>query len=280
MSEEPAATPINKSLSQPLLSSSSCHLLRKLTRKMFQSLLSCKDMAEIASRALTIQRDIDEICVKSATKPSISNLKSDEDNHDNDDENLRRPTTISVSMAKSEQIFLTKLREMKEKITHDKILLLSIGEYVKRGNFFPPYVSDLIAMSERIARISKEDLLCDFNIPFVLEEREKLMKIFYEEAYAILPMQERKIIFILTLLRMLKNLGDGTFTSVHPRNRKSELRLSFIVPSLFFAIPYYRLDRPQSLPSYISPFLDSFSTFSTSMTIQFRCNCSLSNLWR
>lgn len=254
--------------SQAQLSSSSCHFLRELTSKLFENLLQCGSIEEIKKRASTIQHDIDEICVRSLPgtpksnhsdttcvktlpKTPISNHISDEDNHDNnDDENPTKSSKISVSIAhqiaaeeyREKSELLAKLREMKEKITHEKILLLSIGEYVKRGNFFPYYIADLIAMTEKLARNSKEGCLCDYNVPFILEEREKLLKFFYQEAYerAVTSERDRKIIFTLTILRMLKNLGDSIFTSCHPHNRTTELRLSFILPSLFFAIPYYK----------------------------------------
>lgn len=233
--------------SQLQLSSSSCRFLRKLSSKMFKSFLSCGSMEEVSSRVSAIQRDIDEICFKALPKMPTLNHDDDDDNDNNDEENPTKSSQIPVSIAnvgeyREKSELLTKLREMKEKITHEKILLLSIGEYVKRGSFFPPCIAELIAMSERIARNSKEGCLCDFNIPFRLEEREKLLKFFYQQAYerAVTSERERKVIFTLTLLRMLKNLADSIFTCTHPRNRPSELRLSFILPSLFFAIPYYK----------------------------------------
>lgn len=132
-----------------------------------------------------------------------------------------------------------KLSEMNYKLTHERILLLAIGEYVKR-DFAPPYISDLIRMTEKVERNSKE-VLCDFNVPFILDEREKLLKYFYQQAYdAFSSERERKIVFTLTLLQMLKNLGDFSFTHTHPKNNRNELRLSFIIPHLFFAIPYYK----------------------------------------
>lgn len=196
-------------------------------------------------------KNIDETCVAALTKTPVSNHINDQDNHDNNEvENPTKSSKISVSIShqidvqeyREKSELLANLREMKEKITHEKIFLLSIGEYVKRENFFPPYIADLIALSDKLARNSKEGCLCDYNVPFILEEREKLLKFFYQEAYerAVPSERDRKIIFTLTILRMLKNLGDSIFTSCHPRNRTTELRLSFILPSLFFAIPYYK----------------------------------------
>jgi hypothetical protein len=237
---------VEAATTQPQLSSPSCNFLREITSKMFQNLLQCDNIEEIKKRASTIQHDIDELCVKTQPK-SLSNQIDDEDN--NDDENPRKSSKMSISIAhqidageyREKSELLTKLREMNEKITHEKILLLSIGEYVKRANFFPPYIVNLIVMSERLARNSKEGCLCDYNVPFILEEREKLLKFFYQEAYERVASEcEQKIIFTLTILRMLKNLGDSIFTSCHPRNRTTELKLSFILPSLFFAIPYYK----------------------------------------
>lgn len=81
----------------------------------------------------------------------ISSHIDEEDNHYNyDDENPEKSPNILVSMAHQINIrenrvkseFLAKLREMKEKITHEKILLISIGEYVKKENFFPPSINE------------------------------------------------------------------------------------------------------------------------------------------
>lgn len=117
-------------------------------------------------------------------------------------------------------------------------LIKTVGEFIKR-DYAPPYIADLVGMTKRIAKNSNVSL-CDFNIPFLIEDREKLLKLFSQQAFeqAITSHRDRKI--ILTLLQMIKNLGDFIFTQSHPHNRHTELKLSFMISNLFFAIPFYK----------------------------------------
>jgi hypothetical protein len=50
--------------------------------------------------------------------------------------------------------------------------------------------------------------------------------------------KEKKVLFMLTILKMLKLL-DPSFSLVHPFNRKAKLRINFSVSQLFFAVPFY-----------------------------------------
>lgn len=234
-----------------LMLSSSSETLHKLLSKFVQSMLSDNSSVEQISIRASNHNNIDEMCVKKS-KP-LSNHTLDENNDDVNDDTAIKYSTISVSTAYSKHHdvshgiveyrekskLLKKLSELNNKLTHEKILLLAIGEYIKR-DFAPSYIYDLIEMTKRLARNSNT-ALSTFSVPFILEDREKLLKYFYEEAYEHVPSeQERKIIFILTLLQVLKNLGDSIFTQTHPRNRSSSLRLSFIMSNLFFAIPFYK----------------------------------------
>ncbi|KAG5676166.1 hypothetical protein PVAND_006015 [Polypedilum vanderplanki] len=121
---------------------------------------------------------------------------------------------------------------------HDDILLLSIEQYVNM-NFTPPLIEALIELTEDIARCSC-DSWHDVTVPIAIEKREKLLKIFYERANEKFTEVERKILFILTLLQMLNSLSSTPLTIVHPFNRKANLRLTFKIQNLFFAIPFYQ----------------------------------------
>lgn len=128
--------------------------------------------------------------------------------------------------------WIKKVETCERKLSHDKILLVSIEQYLRK-NFTPPYVESLIEMTESIAKFST-DPWNDIKVPSAIERREKLLKFFYEQANEKFTEIEKKISFVLTLLEMLKSLCDSQFTSVHPFNRKAMLRLSFSISNLFF----------------------------------------------
>lgn len=122
-------------------------------------------------------------------------------------------------------------------LNHNEILLLSIEEFTKM-NFVPPYIIALINKTRKIAA-SAESAWRDFLTPTRIDEKEKLLKLFYAEADKVFDGKEKKIIFTLTLLQIIKSLSDSNIKSVHPFNRKSSLRLEFNVRNIFFAIPFY-----------------------------------------
>jgi hypothetical protein len=123
-----------------------------------------------------------------------------------------------------------------EKLSHEKILLAAIDQFVAL-NFHPPYILTLIEKTLNIAT-SCGNIWREYGTPMKIEEREKLLRIFYEESDKIFNEKEKKILFTLTILEMLKLL-DPNFSLVHPFNRKTKLRISFSVFQLFFAIPFY-----------------------------------------
>lgn len=122
-------------------------------------------------------------------------------------------------------------------LTNDEILLLSVEEFTKK-NFYPPYLLKLIKKTKGISS-SSDNAWHDFFTPKKIDEKDKLLKVFYEEADKVFDEKEKKIIFTLTLLQILKTLSDSHFKSIHPFNRKSSLRLEFKVRNIFFAIPFY-----------------------------------------
>lgn len=122
-------------------------------------------------------------------------------------------------------------------LSHKEVLLLSIEQFTN-VNFTPPYVFALIDKTANIAS-SSDGIWSDLQTPINVEERDKLLKIFYEEADKALNEKDKKIIFTLTLIGMLKALGDSQFTATHPSNKKASLRLEFQFNELFFAIPFY-----------------------------------------
>ena len=102
-------------------------------------------------------------------------------------------------------------------LSHQKILLLVIEQFVKL-NFYPPYIILLIEKTSNIAT-SCSQIWREYETPIRIEEREKLLKIFYEEADKTFSELEKKVSFTLTVLQILKTL-DSQFTLVHPFNRK------------------------------------------------------------
>lgn len=123
-----------------------------------------------------------------------------------------------------------------ELLSHQKILLLVIEQFVKLS-FYPPYIISLI---EKTANIEKScsQIWREYETPVMIEDREKLLKVFYEEADKTFSELEKKVSFTLTVLQILKTL-DSNFSLVHPFNRKARLRANFNISSLFFAIPFY-----------------------------------------
>lgn len=122
-------------------------------------------------------------------------------------------------------------------LTHDQILLLSVEQFTKM-NFCPPYVLILIERTRNIAE-SCDNMWREYITPQRIEEKEKLLEIFYEEANRCFAEKEKKMIFTLTMLKLVKALSDSKFVSVHPFNRKDNLRLHFNLHDAFFAIPFY-----------------------------------------
>lgn len=123
-----------------------------------------------------------------------------------------------------------------EELTHNKLLLLSIGQFTAM-DFIPPYVLKLIEMTESIAS-SFNNLWPEQKTPVLIEEKEQLLRVFYEEVDKTFDEKSKKIMFTLTLLEMLKTL-DSSFTTAHPFNFKARLRLNFNFQDLFFAVPFY-----------------------------------------
>ena len=120
--------------------------------------------------------------------------------------------------------------------SHQKFFLIVIEQFVKLS-FYPPYIISLIEKTVNIAT-SCSQIWREYETPMRIEEREKLLKVFYEEADKTFSELEKKVSFTLTVLQILKTL-DSQFTMVHPFNRKARLRVNFNISSLFFAIPFY-----------------------------------------
>lgn len=129
-----------------------------------------------------------------------------------------------------------RAEEENEEFSHNKILLLSIEQFTAL-NFYPPYVLTLIDKAEKV-RLSYESMWREYETPIRIEEKENLLRVFFEEADKTFDEMEKKIIFTLTMLQMLKAL-DPNFKMVHPFNRKARLRLDFKFQHLFFALPRY-----------------------------------------
>lgn len=124
-----------------------------------------------------------------------------------------------------------------EKLTNDEVLLLSIEQFTNQG-FNPPYVFSLIEKTHTLAS-SSDSFWRDSEMPRKLEDKQTLLKVFYEEAGKSFDGKELKTIFTLTLLSILRALSGGKFTVVHPSHRESCLRLEFNFQDLFLAIPFY-----------------------------------------
>jgi hypothetical protein len=125
-----------------------------------------------------------------------------------------------------------------EMMSNEKILFLAIERYVKM-NFHPPYIQTLIELTQSIERCSS-DAWRNIKVPIAIDEREKLLKFFYQQANEKLNDKERKIIFVLTLLTMLRSLCNSQFYIVHPFNRKANLRIFCTIHNIFFVIPFYK----------------------------------------
>lgn len=123
-----------------------------------------------------------------------------------------------------------------ENLTHEKILVLSIEQYT-RMNFNPPYICTLIEKTKNISA-SCNSIWRELETPARIEDKEKLLRVFYDDVDKYFGEKEKKIAFTLTVLRMLKALSSK-YTCVHPSNRKSCLRFNFVLENLFFAIPFY-----------------------------------------
>lgn len=124
-----------------------------------------------------------------------------------------------------------------EKLTHQRILLLSIEQFTKL-NFNPPYLIKLIERTESIAEYA-DSIWKDVDCPIRIERKEKLLQAFYEDTITVFDKRDKKILFTLTLLRMLKALSGSKFKKIHPFNRKNALRVEFTFTDVFFMIPYY-----------------------------------------
>ena len=124
-----------------------------------------------------------------------------------------------------------------EKLTCEKILLLSI-EQVTELNFNPPYLIKLIERTGNIAAYA-DSIWKDFDCPIRIEKKEKLLQTFYEDTITVFDDRDKKILFTLTLLRMLKVLSGSKVKKVHPFNRKNALRVEFTFTDICFMIPCY-----------------------------------------
>lgn len=124
----------------------------------------------------------------------------------------------------------------KEKLSHQRILLAAIEQFVAM-NFHPPYILKLIQNTFDIAT-SCHNIWREYETPMKIEEREKLLRVFYEEADTSFNEKEKKILFTLTILQLLQML-DPFFSIVHPFNKTFKLRVTFNNSHMFFAIPFY-----------------------------------------
>lgn len=124
-----------------------------------------------------------------------------------------------------------------ESLSHDEILLLSVDQFAQ-NSFTPPYILTLIEKTQRIAESSGHMTWRELLAPRNIEGKEKLLKFFYEQANEVFSAREKKVIFTLTILQMLKALCSS-FQSIHPFNRKASLRIQFDIQDLFFAVPSY-----------------------------------------
>lgn len=129
------------------------------------------------------------------------------------------------------------VRTQTDDFSHERILLICIEQFTKL-RFRPPYILKLINKTQSIAA-TYDDLWHEFLAPIKIDDREKLLRAFYDETSRCLSEKEKKVAFLLTMLQMLKVLSDSKFRAVQPFNRKANFRLEFKIQNLFFAIPYY-----------------------------------------
>lgn len=122
-------------------------------------------------------------------------------------------------------------------LSHDEVLLLSVEQFTKM-NFHPPYLMKLVERTNIITETCDSEWR-ELLSPKMIEQRDKLLKLFYEQSSDCFDERETKVIFTLTLLQMLKSLSSSKFKFVHPFNRKASLRFDFKLQDLFFAIPFY-----------------------------------------
>lgn len=157
---------------------------------------------------------------KLSLRKSSSNIRCHIDDH------IRRELIKWIKSSKTSVEF-----------THMKILVLSIEQFTKT-EFNPPYIFTLIEKTEMVTR-SFNSIWRELEAPARLEDKEKLLKAFYEEADKFYGEKEKKIVFTLTLLQIMKALSGSKYTCVHPFNRKSSLRIDCVFECIFFAIPFY-----------------------------------------